>query len=141
MAVTDLTATTNEEQNRCIARIIPILRRYGAIDLTRQEIVVQVAFAHPDAEGAATDATGKADVKPMHIEEIEYAGEGAFALRVTEAADGPEAARLTKKAAATLRAQTERQIVLHRDGAAQFPRIASEALDRICEAVEAFDRS
>lgn len=152
MTATDTRSLRNEQQNRRIAQIVSILRKYGAIEFARQGIVVHVAFADPAAEaaetdggrvfGTETDRPGKEGdtvrVKTMQVEEIEYTGEGSFAVRVTEAPDGT---RLTKKAAAALRAQTEQRIVIRRDGAAEFPRIDPEELDRICEAVEAFDRS
>lgn len=79
-------------------------------------------------------------IKTMQVEEIEYAGEGSFILRMTELPDETRS-RLTKKAAAALRAATEQRIVIRRDGAAHYPRIAPDELDRIREAVEAFDRS
>lgn len=132
MSSTDFLLSADEQQNRCIELTVAKLRRYGAIELTGQALVVPVTFREDDASGTEASC-----VKTMQVEEIEYLDEGSFALRVTEAL--PERGRLTKKAAAELRARTEQRIVIRRDCAAQLPRIDPADLDRIRAAAEAFD--
>lgn len=138
MSSADTLRPDTERHNRCIGLIVAKLRKYGAIDLARQQIVVHVRFRDPDPSEADTDD----DIKAMNVEEIEYMDEGSFALSLSEALPqtGP-ARRLTKKAAAALRTQTEQRIVIRRDCAGQLPRIAPEELGLICEGVEAFDRN
>lgn len=138
MPSADTLRPDTERHNRCIGLIVAKLRKYGAIDLARQQIVVHVRFRNPDPSEADTDD----DIKAMSVEEIEYMDEGSFALSLSEALPqtGP-ARRLTKKAAAALRTQTEQRIVIRRDCAGQLPRIAPEELGLICEGVEAFDRN
>lgn len=138
MSSADTLRSDTEQHNRCIGLIVAKLRKYGAIDLTRQQIVVHARLRDPDPSEAGTDD----GIKAMSVEEIEYMDEGSFALSLSEALPqtGP-ARRLTKKAAAALRTQTEQRIVIRRDCAGQLPRIAPEELGLICEGVEAFDRN
>lgn len=134
MPSTENLPAADERLNRCIELIVAILRRYGAIELTGQQVVLPVTFRDPDPSDA-----GAACVRQMQVEEIEYLDEGSFALRLTEAI--PAGRSLTRKAAAAHKAQTEQRIVVRRNGAAQLPRIAPQELDRVREAAEAFDQN